>query len=374
MTPLAESVRSGNPRALARAATLIENRDPDGLALLDELAPFAGHALVVGVTGSPGAGKSTLVDRIASAWKHRGKSVAILAVDPSSPYSGGALLGDRIRMQSHTDGHEVFIRSVATRGALGGLSNAVSGLVMLFDAAGRDVIIIETVGAGQDEVEVARLARITIVVLVPGMGDEVQSIKAGIFEIADVFAINKADLPGVGQLEVALHEFNVPVVQTVATEDKGTAELLDAVASVAPKQKRFATPVTIDHLGIAVGSIEEALGFYQDLLGLPLGSQETVAAEKVHVAMLPVGQARIELLESAAQDSTIAKFLRKRGPGIHHLALRVPDFDAVINRLKASGARFIHAGQRKGAGGHTYVFLHPSSTGGVLVELIKEEH
>src|ERR1700733_6994097 len=196
MTVIAQKILSRDTRAVARAASWVENRHPEAEALLKELFPHTGRALVLGITGAPGAGKSTLCDRFASELRSQNKTVAILSVDPSSPYSGGALLGDRIRMQRHHDDPGVFIRSMATRGWLGGLARATTEIAMLLDAGGFDVVIVETVGVGQDEVEIARLADVTMVVLTPGMGDDVQTIKAGIMEIADVFVINKADLPG----------------------------------------------------------------------------------------------------------------------------------------------------------------------------------
>ena len=201
MSEWAEKIVAGDVRALARAATAVENRRPEAVPLMQELFPRTGRALLVGITGPPGAGKSTLVDQLAKALRRENRQVGILAVDPTSPYSGGAILGDRIRMQQHHADPGVFIRSMASRGSLGGIAPATLDLALLLDAAGKDVVLIETVGVGQDEVEVARLADVTIVVLVPGMGDDVQAIKAGIMEIADIFVINKADRPGAGALE-----------------------------------------------------------------------------------------------------------------------------------------------------------------------------
>ncbi len=239
MTGLAQRIRSGDPRAIARAATLIENRRPKADALMSELFPHTGGAMVLGVTGAPGSGKSTLVDQLTAAYRQAGKSVGIIAVDPTSPYTGGAILGDRIRMQRHHADPGVFIRSMATRGWMGGLSRAATDMALLLDAAGRDVVIVETVGVGQDEVEIARLADITAVVLVPGLGDDVQAIKAGIMEIADVFVVNKADLPGAPKLEREIRTnltyakrkdgWTPEVVQTVASEGLGIAELITAV-------------------------------------------------------------------------------------------------------------------------------------------------
>ena len=385
MNQWATKIREGDARALARAATGVENRDPRALEALRELAPFAGHARIVGITGPPGAGKSTLVDALAAVLRREGKTVAILAVDPSSRISGGAILGDRIRMQQHHADPGIFIRSMATRGATGGLARATADLVMLMDAAGRDYVLIETVGVGQDEVDVAGLAQVTVVVLVPGMGDDVQSIKAGIMEIADVFAINKADQPGADRVErelqsmLSLAEGPKPaIVRTVATEGVGIEELLKAIAAAGASALVFPGPgpwppapgPQIDHLGIAVKSLEEALAFYA-ALGLQAAHRETVGGEKVNVALLPAGESRIELLEPSSPDSTIARYLEKRGPGLHHVALRVPDLNAAVERLRASGARLLNE-PRQGAGGHFYVFVHPASTGGVLLELIQE--
>jgi len=361
-------------RVLARMATGIENSDPHALAMLDTLAP--GHARIIGITGPPGAGKSTLVSALAAELRRQGKTVAIIAIDPTSRISGGALLGDRIRMQQHYSDPGIFIRSVATRGASGGLSRATAGLVRLMDCSGRDYVLIETVGVGQDEIDVASLAQVTVVVLVPGMGDDVQAIKAGIMEIASVFVINKADLPGADRLEREIHAERpeVPIVRTVATEAKGIEELLTAVGQAVGLSKagqaKGLSHLSIDHLGIAVKSLEEAIPFYASV-GLSVSHRETVPHEKVTVAMLPAGDSRIELLEPSESESAIAKFLEKRGPGLHHVALRVPDLGAAVARLRAGGARLLNE-PRTGAGGHLYVFVHPASTGGVLLELIQE--
>lgn len=379
MDDWAQKIRSGDVRALARAATAVENRDPAGIELLHEIAAFAGRARIVGITGPPGAGKSTLVDAMARVLRAQGKTVAILAVDPSSRITGGAILGDRIRMQEHHADEGIFIRSMATRGTTGGLARATADLARLMDGAGKDYVLIETVGVGQDEVEIAGLAQVTIVVMVPGMGDDVQAIKAGIMEIADIFAINKADQPGADRVErelramLSLADGRKPaILRTVATEGRGIAELVEAIEHVAPRDIAAASRhgAGIDHLGIAVQSLDAAARFYESL-GMSVEHRETVEAEKVHVAMLPVGDSRIELLEPAAPDSPISKFLEKRGPGLHHLALRVPDLGAAVERLRASGARLLNEPQQ-GAGGHLYVFVHPASAGGVLLELIQE--
>lgn len=241
ITALVDEIRSGNPRALARAITAIENRAPHSAELLKALFPHTGHARVIGLTGAPGAGKSTLVDQLAREYRKQQKTVGIIAVDPTSPYTGGAILGDRIRMGSHYADPGIYIRSMATRGSLGGLARTTADVTSVMDASGRDVILIETVGVGQDEVDIVRLAEVTVVILVPGMGDDVQTIKAGIMEIADVFVINKSDRDGAERVEreiramqslsVRKDEWVPPVVKTVASEGKGLEELAKAITS-----------------------------------------------------------------------------------------------------------------------------------------------
>ena len=448
---LIDRLFKGEPRAIARAITAVENRDHAAAELMKAVFPKTGNALIVGITGAPGAGKSSLVDKLALYYKNKGERIGIVCVDPSSPFSGGAILGDRIRMATLGLDKNVFIRSMATRGNLGGLSRATVDAVSILDAAGFDKVIVETVGVGQDEVEIVKTADVSVVVLVPGMGDDIQAIKAGIMEIGDVFVINKADREGVlrtqKELEALLslaHRpdfWNPPIVKTVATENKGIEDLSAAIESyrifqtegeasltrrkaiarwrvtellrerligdllgaegsedqlerlsteVAEKKtdvysaveelmgrsvqpSSAASPRYINHLGIATKSIDEALKFWSDALGLENVHTETVEDQKVRIAMLPVGESRVELLEPISDDSPISRFLAKRGGGIHHIAVEVDDIDAALTRLKNQGIRLIDEAPRIGAEECLVAFIHPASTGGVLLELVQSK-
>jgi LAO/AO transport system kinase len=262
---LAERVLQGDVRAASRLMRQIEDGDPASTQSLRELFPKTGRTYVVGITGPPGAGKSTLTDRLIAGLRQQGTTVGVLAVDPTSPFTGGAILGDRVRMQSHATDPGVFIRSLATRGHLGGLSRATGDCIRVMDAMGWDVVIVETVGVGQDEIDIAQLAHTTVVVVVPGMGDDIQAIKAGILEVADVFAVNKADLDGADRLvrelramlelrhvvretkvmhhgrelsvkatgasEAASNDWEPPILKVTAVRDQGVAELWSAIAS-----------------------------------------------------------------------------------------------------------------------------------------------
>jgi LAO/AO transport system kinase len=240
LQPWLSELRNGNALALARAISVVENRAEGSSELLKAAFPHTGHARILGLTGAPGAGKSTLVDQLAKAYRKNNKTVGIIAVDPTSPYTGGAILGDRIRMQDHFADAGIYIRSMATRGSLGGLARATADVTTVLDASGRDIIMIETVGVGQDEVDIVRLADITIVILVPGMGDDVQSIKAGIMEIADIFVINKSDREGAERVEreiralqslaIRADKWTPPIVKTVASEGQGIEKLVERIA------------------------------------------------------------------------------------------------------------------------------------------------
>jgi LAO/AO transport system kinase len=263
-TSPADRVLSGDVRAAARLMRDLDDRLPEAEATLRALFPHTGRAYVLGVTGAPGTGKSTLTDRLIARYRRAGRTVGVVAIDPTSAFSGGAILGDRIRMQAHSTDPGVFIRSLGTRGHLGGLSRSTSDVVQVLDAMGKDLVIVETVGVGQDEIEVASLAHAIVVVVVPGLGDDIQAIKAGVLEIADVFAVNKADREGadraVRELQMMLElrrtvsglsprdqdvrhrpasaaapelpgpgEWEPPIVRTVAVRDEGIDELVDAI-------------------------------------------------------------------------------------------------------------------------------------------------
>ena len=438
---LVAGVRAGDTRAVARAISLVEDARPEARALLAALFPHAGGSLVVGVTGPPGAGKSSLVDRLTAHLRGQGRSVGIVAVDPTSPFSGGAILGDRIRMQAHATDPGVFIRSMATRGHLGGLAAATDQALLVLSAAGKDVILVETVGVGQDEVEIVGTADVSLVVLVPGLGDEVQALKAGIMEIADVFVVNKADRDGVervvaeiaSMLSLAAADAEPPaVVKTVATRDEGVAALLEAIEAfhrrasasgalakkrraqmrrqledavrqrvmghvfrrvIAPEElertlerlaQRADRPVhrrrrhrgedgthvkhlKIDHLGIAVPSLDQAIAAYE-ALGFRVEATHDVPTEKVRAAFLPVGESHLELLEPTDPSSVLARFLEKRS-GLHHVCVLVDDLDAALDEMKARGVPLIDQAPRVGAGGCRVAFVHPKGACGVLLEL-----
>jgi LAO/AO transport system kinase len=281
---LSERVASGEPAAVARAISKIEDGTHDAAALMKDIYGLSRGALVIGITGAPGAGKSSLVDKLALLYRERGERVGIVAVDPSSPFSGGAILGDRIRMQTLGLDEGVFIRSMATRGNLGGLARATVDAVAILDAAGYAKVIVETVGVGQDEVEIVKAADVSVVVLVPGMGDDIQAIKAGIMEIGDIFVINKADRDGVYATEKELEAllsltersdaWDPPIVKTVATENQGIPALAEAIDKF--RQTQLSAPTSSERRrAIARWRIVELLR--ERLLARVLASDASVA-------------------------------------------------------------------------------------------------
>jgi LAO/AO transport system kinase len=397
MSALADAIVAGEPRAIARAITVVERGGPSAAVLLEAVRDRVGRALVVGVTGPPGAGKSTLVDRLIALWRERGRRVGVLAVDPSSPFSGGALLGDRVRMQGHATDAGVFIRSLATRGASGGLSRAARDAVQVLDAAGFDPVVVETVGVGQAEVDVARLADVVLVVTVPGTGDDVQALKAGLMEAGDLFVVNKADREGADGAAAAIEGmlaldegrgrvWQPLVIRTVATSGEGVEALVDLIARFAQeagdlvaarRRARLAGEsmrpgaLRLDHVGIAVHTADRVLDFLRDTLRLEASAPEDVPGSGVRVRFAEAPGVAVEIVEAAAPDSPIARFLARRGPGLHHVAFRVPDVTEALARLRARGVRLIDEAPRPGARGTRIAFVHPSSAGGMLVELVE---
>ena len=320
---LAEDVLAGSRLALARLLTAIENDTPEGRAALNELFPHAGKAHLIGVTGAPGTGKSSLVNRLAHYYRHppdgeQPRKVAIVAVDPSSPFSGGAVLGDRVRMRDLAGDPGVFIRSMASRGSLGGLSQTTSGVVQAFDAAGYEIVLIETVGAGQAEVDIARLAHTTLVVEAPGLGDDIQAIKAGILEIADILVINKADRPGVENTERALRNMlNLAHPMPKVYRHHGALEtVLPAVAETVSEEALWIPPIqkTIAIKGDGVSELGEQIARHRAHL------QSTGDWERR-------ARARLQSeLEDLLQATLVDRWRRTVSP---------EHFDAIVRRLVA---------------------------------------
>jgi len=440
-TSLTDRVLARDARAVARAISVIENAPTDAATLVARLYPHSGRAYLIGVTGPPGAGKSTLVDGLVGELRRRGGRVAVLAVDPTSPYTGGAILGDRVRMQSHAEDPDVFIRSMATRGHLGGLASATADAAIVLDAAGFDTIIIETVGVGQDEVDIIRTADIAVVTLVPGTGDEVQALKAGIMEIADIFVVNKADRDGAdraaGSIEVLLslqpweaNRWKPPVMLTEATTGRGVPELAAmietfkthtqptlaarrrtrvkwalreilsrrfmehvesqalepgdfdhlvdristretdpyaAAAEILQKAGVRRVRLALDHVGIAVQEASGLVTVLRNLFGLETDDPEVVGVHQVRFT--DTGDCKIELVEPLTPEAPIARFLAAHGAGLHHVCLRVKDIEASIADLIARGVTMIDRSPRPGSHGSRIAFIHPSSAGGLLIEL-----
>jgi GTPase len=296
---LIDEILQANPRAIARAMSLIENQNLQARDILKSLFAHTGRALVIGVTGAPGSGKSTLVDKLAQEYRRRGKTVGIVAVDPTSPFSGGAILADRVRMSAHYNDEGVFIRSMATRGHLGGLSKTAAQIVSVLDAAGKDIILLETVGVGQDEVEVVKVVDVSLVVLVPGMGDDVQAFKAGVMEIGDIFVLNKADYPQVERTEKELQAalalavrsdgWSPLIRRTVATQGEGIQGLIDHIERF--EQYRQTARASVDE---RKGSVERELReLLKDAL-LEKAIRQNGVCDRIHAASQAVRERRID--------------------------------------------------------------------------------
>jgi LAO/AO transport system kinase len=449
---LVAALVSGSAAAAARLISVLENDGARAADVLRALAPHTGRAYVVGITGPPGCGKSTLVDAAIRVLRAQGQRVGVIAVDPTSPFTGGALLGDRVRMQDHSTDPEVFVRSMATRGSLGGLAPAAGEAVAVLDGWGASTILVETVGTGQAEVDVVAAADTVVVVTASGLGDGVQTLKAGVMEIGDVFVVNKADRPDadrtVADLRMTLgaiqeRGWRPPVLATVATTGEGVNDLLAAVADhrrhqestgdlerrrrerrrreilraaearvreqvaawasaarldelvervvggsldphsaasllLAPgsaPQPALAPPratpgVRLDHIGIAVRSLDDAGRFYRDALGLVVSDAELLPDDGVAAAFVALGEIRIELLEPATADGPVARFIERCGEGIHHIALAVPDVVRAMARVRDAGYALVDQEPRRGSHGTRIAFVHPRQTHGVLVELV----
>jgi LAO/AO transport system kinase len=342
MHPLVEKILQGDTRSLARLLRSIDDRAGSYLEALTQLYPHTGRAVIIGITGNPGAGKSTLTDQLVAHYRRAGKKIGVVAVDPTSPFSGGAILGDRIRMQRHALDEGVFIRSLATRGNLGGISRSTADTVRAIDAWGADVIIVETVGVGQDELEIARLAHTTIVVMAPGLGDEVQAIKAGILEIADVFAVNKADRDGadstVRDLEAMIamgHEVHHGGIRKGPHHGPQQVDM-EALAAAAGDEWLPPIVKTVASKSHGIESLAEAVEKHRSFLFTTSAGEarrrQRVEAELVNVFRSTLVERAMKQLESAVHDAASRVFDRSSDPYTESEAL-VRDFaNAITDR------------------------------------------
>ena len=387
---LFRKVAAGDRRALARAITLVEG-GAEGARRAALTLDWPDRARVIGLTGPPGVGKSELAHHLAAGFVAEGRPVAVLAVDPSSPRTGGALLGDRVRFTGNPDA--VFFRSMAARDGHGGLAPEVPAVLRLLAAGGAERILLETAGVGQGDVSVLELADLGVAVTAPGLGDAVQAAKAGLFEVADFVVVNQADRSGAEAMAAAFRALRSgPVLLTSAVEGTGVEELRAALEAdlaarapldrpgfcgeAGPGPEEAGPAIRLHHVGIAVRDGEAAAEFWRTLLGLREEGRYPVEEFGVLALFLaperpptPAAGGLLELLEPMAPDSPVARFLSRRGEGLHHVCFEVEDIHRTLAALESRGVRLVDREPRRGAGGHLVAFIHPASAGGVLLEL-----
>ena len=394
---LFRKVAAGDRRALARAITLVEG-GAEGARRAALTLGWPDRARVIGLTGPPGVGKSELANHLAAGFAAEGRPVAVLAVDPSSPRTGGALLGDRVRFTG--DPNAIFFRSMAARDGDGGLAPEVPAVLRLLAAGGAERILLETVGVGQGDVSVLELADLGVAVTAPGLGDAVQAAKAGLFEVADFVVVNQADRSGAEAMAAAFRALRSgPVLLTSAVEGTGVKELRAALEAdlaaraplnrpgssgdlgpgpeeAGPGPEEAGPAIRLHHVGIAVRDGGAAAELWRTLLGLREAGRYPVEEFGVVALFLaperqptPAAGGLLELLEPMAPDSPVARFLTRRGEGLHHVCFEVEDIHRTLAALESRGVRLVDREPRRGAGGHLVAFIHPASAGGVLLEL-----
>ncbi len=394
MSVLDQSLLRRDIQSLAHFITALESDSPAAQATLKKSWKRRRPALRIGVTGPAGSGKSTLLDKLIAWYRGKKKTVAVIAIDPSSPATGGAFLGDRIRMQRHARDKGVYIRSMANRAAVGGIAPALDCVLGTLEIFGFDVILIETIGAGQSDTALRPLCSPLLVLAPPDSVDIVQAMKSGLMEIADILVISKADLPGADHAAKTFQQCLTlrgaqqrHVVCVSALKNSGIEELTSKIAEQArntgtgyplysfPKYGDTVHPEIQDgslhHVAIAVHRIKDHLPLYAKTLGMEHEGTFTLREYSVRIAALKLPNARIELIEPAGPRSTLTKFLAKRGEGLHHVAFQVADLPRRVTDLKRSGLKWINEQPRPGLHGSGICFLHPSSAKGILLEFVE---